>query len=122
MSITKTIQKRVMLMSLVERVKLKIKELIQIKGLSIYELAEKADLTEACIRNWYTKRNYTPSLEAIEKICSALEITEAELMRRGDEELISATDEERKLIEKWLLLDEKQKNLILMHMDIFIEK
>ena len=44
------------------------------KGLSVYELAKKADLTEACIRNWYTKRNYTPSLEAIEKICCALDI------------------------------------------------
>lgn len=68
-------------MGLVDRVKIKIKELIESKGLSIYELAEKADLTEACIRNWYTKRNYTPSLEAIEKICFALGITEAELVR-----------------------------------------
>lgn len=41
-------------MGLVERVKIRIKELIASKGLSIYELAEKADLTEACIRNWYT--------------------------------------------------------------------
>lgn len=61
-------------MNLVERVKFRIKELIEIKRISIYELAEKSDLTEACIRNWYTKRNYTPSLEAIEKICRAFDI------------------------------------------------
>ena len=36
-------------MGLVERVKSKIKKLIKQKGLSIYELAEKSDLTEACI-------------------------------------------------------------------------
>lgn len=45
----KIILKRVMIMGLVERVKSKIKKLIKQKGLSIYELAEKSDLTEACI-------------------------------------------------------------------------
>ena len=106
-----------MLMGLVERVKFKIKELIEIKKISIYELAEKADLTEACIRNWYTKRNYTPSLEAIEKICRAFDISESELVRRDDEELISMTEKEKQLLKNWLMLDEKQRKLILMQMD-----
>lgn len=109
-------------MGLVERVKSKIKELIKQKGLSIYEVAEKSDLTEACIRNWYTKRNYTPSLEAIEKICLALEVTETELVRREEEELILATLDERNLIKNWLLLDEKQKKLVLMQIDAFLNK
>lgn len=85
-------------MGLVERVKFKIKELIEIKKISIYELAEKADLTEACIRNWYTKRNYTPSLEAIEKICRAFDISESELVRRDDEELVPMTEKEKLLL------------------------
>lgn len=109
-------------MSLVKRVKLKIKELIEIKKISIYELAEKADLTEACIRNWYTKRNYTPSLEAIEKICRAFDISESELVRRDDEELIPMTEKEKQLLKNWLLLDEKQRNLILMQIDAFLCK
>lgn len=109
-------------MSLVERVKLKIKELIEIKKISIYELAEKADLTEACIRNWYTKRNYTPSLEAIEKICRAFDISESELVRRDDEELLPVTEKEKQLLKNWLLLDEKQRNLILMQIDAFLCK
>lgn len=107
-------------MGLVERVKIRIKELIESKGLSIYELAEKADLTEACIRNWYTKRNYTPSLEAIEKICSALEITEAELVRREEEELVPVTEKEKQLIKNWLMLDEKKRSLILMQIEVFL--
>ena len=111
-----------MLMGLVERVKLKIKELIEIKKISIYELAEKADLTEACIRNWYTKRNYTPSLEAIEKICRAFDISESELVRRDDEELVPMTEKEKLLLKNWLLLDEKQRNLILMQIDAFLCK
>lgn len=109
-------------MNLVERVKLRIKELIEIKRISIYELAEKADLTEACIRNWYTKRNYTPSLEAIEKICRAFDISESELVRRDDEELVPMTEKEKLLLKNWLLLDEKQRNLILMQMDAFLCK
>lgn len=109
-------------MGLVERVKFKIKELIEIKKISIYELAEKADLTEACIRNWYTKRNYTPSLEAIEKICRAFDISESELVRRDDEELVPMTEKEKQLLKNWLTLDEKQRNLILMQIDAFLCK
>ena len=111
-----------MLMGLVERVKFKIKELIEIKKISIYELAEKADLTEACILNWYTKRNYTPSLEAIEKICRAFDISESELVRRDDEELVPMTEKEKQLLKNWLTLDEKQRNLILMQIDAFLCK
>lgn len=108
-------------MSLVERVKQKIKELIENKGVSVYELAQRADLTEACIRNWYTKRNYTPSLEAIEKICFALEITETELVRKDDETSIYVTEEEKKFFKMWRSLDEKKRNLILMQMDAFLQ-
>ena len=109
-------------MNLVERVKFRIKELIEIKRISIYELAEKSDLTEACIRNWYTKQNYTPSLEAIEKICRAFDISESELVRRDDEELVPMTEKEKLLLKNWLLLDEKQRNLILMQIDAFLCK
>lgn len=109
-------------MDLIKRVKFRIKELIEIKKISIYELAEKADLTEACIRNWYTKRNYTPSLKAIEKICRAFDISESELVRRDDEELVPMTKEEKRLLKNWLILDEKQRNLILMQIDAFLYK
>ncbi len=109
-------------MELVKRVKAKIKELIKAKGWSIYALAEKADLTEACVRNWYTKRDYTPSLEAIEKICTAFDIPATELVRDENEELISVTAEERELIKNWLMLDSKQRNLILMQMDAFLNR
>lgn len=79
-------------------------------------------MTEACIRNWYTKRNYTPSLEAIEKICRAFDISESELVRRDDEELVPMTEKEKQLLKNWLLLDEKQRNLILMQIDAFLCK
>ncbi len=109
-------------MELVARIKQKIKELIREKGWSIYELASRADLTEACIRNWYTKRNYTPSLEAIEKLCRAFHISVTELVRDEQEELVPLTAEEKQLIKDWFMLDNKQRNLILMQMDAFLNK
>ena len=107
-------------MVLAERVKIRIKELIDQKGISIYALAEKAELTEACIRNWYTKRNYTPSLEAIEKICHALDVSVAILVQEETEELMPVTPREKELLENWAILEEKQKKVILMQMDAFL--
>ncbi len=107
-------------MELVARVKIKIKELIKEKGWSIYELANRADLTEACIRNWYTKRNYTPSLEAIEKVCRAFDISESKLVQDEDEKLVAIKQDEKQLLDKWLLLNGKQKNLILLQMEAFL--
>ena len=119
--ISKTIKKRVKPIMLVQRVKTKIKELIEKKGMSIYEVAKKSDLTEACIRNWYTKRNYTPSLEAIEKICNTFNITEAELMLREDEDLVAVSEEERDLLKGWLMLNDSQKKLVKMQIDAFLD-
>ncbi len=107
-------------MGLAERVKARIKNIIEQRGISIYNLAANADLTEACIRNWYTKRNYTPSLEAIEKICQALNISVAALTSEENEEMIAVTNAERRLLENWIRLEEKQKKVILMQMDAFL--
>lgn len=109
-----------MLMLLVERVKCKIKELMQKRGMTVYELAKKADVTEACIRNWYTKRNYTPSLEALEKICHALDIPVSELVRTEDEELVPISSDEKKLLNNWRMLDEKKRNLLILQIDMFL--
>ena len=67
------------------------------------------------------KRNYTPSLEAIEKICNTFNITEAELMLREDEELVSVSEEERDLFKGWLLLSDSQKKLVKMQIDAFLD-
>ncbi len=107
-------------MGLIETVKVRIKEVLKQKGWSIYELAEKAELTEACIRNWYTKRNYTPSLEAVEKICRAFEISVAELVCSDDEKLVPLNGDGQKFMQNWTLLDKKQRTLLMMQMDAFL--
>lgn len=109
-------------MDTVSKIKWKIKEILIQKDMSVYELAEKAELTDACIRNWYTKRNYNPSLVAIIKICSALEISVAELFRDENDELISVGKDEKHLLSTWAMLSDKQKSAVKILMETFIEK
>ncbi len=109
-------------MDLSSRVKKRIKELMAQKGWSVYDLSQKSDLTEACIRNWYTKRNYTPSLEAVEKICKAFGISVAELVREDTEDLIAVDSEKKALLKEWSGLDEKQKQVVRMQMELFLNK
>ena len=110
-----------MVTNLSDRVKFKVRELLLQKNVTIYTLAEKADLTEACIRNWYTKRNYTPSLEAIEKIAKAFEVPVTELVLEENQENIAVTNEEKELLEKYLKLNKKQKNAIKVQIDAFLD-
>ncbi len=109
-------------MDAVSKVKWRIKELLIQKNMSVYELAAKAEITDACIRNWYTKRNYNPSLLAIVKICNALEIPLTELFRDEDDEFFCVGEEERALLSDWAMLNEKQKSAIKNLMETFIEK
>lgn len=89
------------------------------KGMSIYDLAQKAELTEACIRNWYSARNYTPSLEAIEKLCYAFDITVAELLC-NEEEVTVLTGETKQLLDKFRILNKRQKEAVMIHVDSYL--
>ena len=106
----------------IAKVKWRIKDYMSQKEISIYELAKKADLTEACIRNWYTKRSYTPSLEAIIKVSKALDVPVADLFREDDNEQIYVTKEERELLMDWAILNEKQKCAVRSVIDSFMDK
>lgn len=106
----------------VAKVKWRIKDYMAQKEISIYELAKKADLTEACIRNWYTKRSYTPSLEAIIKVSKALDVPVADLFREDDNEQIYVTKEERELLMDWSILNDKQKCAVRSVIDSFMDK
>ncbi|MBR2498749.1 MAG: helix-turn-helix transcriptional regulator [Clostridia bacterium] len=106
----------------VAKVKWRIKDYMSQKEMSIYELAKRADLTEACIRNWYTKRSYTPSLEAIIKISNALEVSVADLFREDANEQFYVTKEEKELLMDWSMLSDKQKNAVRSVIETYIDK
>lgn len=93
-------------------IKQKIKYILKQQNMSVYSLAAKADLSTACINNWYSKRDYEPSLNALRKICDALNISLAELFYDGDA-VIPADDRAREFFNYWSVLNDEQKdNLI----------
>ncbi|MDE5896395.1 MAG: helix-turn-helix transcriptional regulator [Clostridia bacterium] len=104
---------------LVANVKNKIKELLDIRKMSIYDLASRSELTEACIRNWFTVRNYTPSLEAIEKVSKALGVQPFELLC-DDTNVIAATPENQSFLTQFRNLTITQKKAILTVIDSYI--
>ena len=106
----------------IAKVKWRIKDYMSQKEISIYELAKKSDLTEACIRNWYTKRSYTPSLEAIIKVSNALEVPVADLFREDDNQQLYVTKEEKELLMDWSMLNDKQKSAVRLVIESFINK
>lgn len=103
-------------------IKARIKELMKERGLTIYALAVKSDLSQACIANWYSERKYMPSIEALEKICVGLGISMAELFCDRDSEWLPVKAEKRELFFKWDKLDIDERELIMRTIDKLIEK
>jgi transcriptional regulator with XRE-family HTH domain len=80
-----------------------------------YQLAEKSGLPQSTISSWYRK-NMTPSFASLEKICQAFGLTLSQFFADG-EELISVTQEDRILLERWSYLTAEQKQALLQLID-----
>ena len=93
----------------------KIVELREARNWSEYQLAERANIPQSTINSWYRK-NMTPSISSLEKICVALDITLSQLFAESGDKY-DLTDEQRSLIEKWSKLTEEQKEAILNLID-----
>jgi len=93
----------------------KIVELREARNWSEYQLAERANIPQSTINSWYRK-NMTPSISSLEKICTALDISLSQLFAKSSEQY-ELTDEQKSLIEKWSKLNEEQKEAILNLID-----
>ena len=97
----------------IQEVKLLIKRILESKNMTIYQLSLKSGVSEACIRNWYSDRNYTPNLESLEKVCLALGISLSQLFIGSNESLYPIDDTTKELIESWLILDKHKQQLVI---------
>ncbi|MBE7074789.1 MAG: helix-turn-helix transcriptional regulator [Clostridiales bacterium] len=97
--------------NLVELAKNKISQILQQRQISMEKLAELSGLTLACISNWYGGRKYVPSIDSLEKVAKALDISLAYLFC-SNEEKIYLTKEQKDLINDYICLTENQKNTI----------
>ena len=83
----------------------------QDRGWSEYQLAEEAGLPQSTISSWYRK-NMTPSIQSLEKVCSAFGISLSQLFAR-EGEAVDLTQEQRYLLERWAGLSPEQREALM---------
>ncbi len=85
------------------------------RGWTEYQLAEHSGLPQSTISSWYRK-NMIPTLPSLEKICTAFGITLSQLFAEGDSP-VTLTESQRRLLERWVRLDEEQQAVIFALID-----
>ena len=79
--------------------------------MSVYELAEKCNISKNTIYRWYTK-NYTPTLDTLQIICEkGFEMDLVEFFA-VDCKLVPATPDIMELINIWTSLNNTQKQAV----------
>ena len=80
-----------------------------------YQLAEHSGLPQSTISSWYRK-NMIPTVPSLEKICMAFGITLSQLFAE-EENVVSLTETQKKLLENWSRLTEEQQAAIFLLID-----
>ena len=93
-----------------------ITEYRQARGWTEYQLAEHSGLPQSTISSWYRK-NMVPTLPSLEKICTAFGVTLSQLFAE-EEEPISLTATQKKLLECWAKLNEEQQAVLFSLMEL----
>ena len=77
---------------------------------SEYELAKYSGLTQSTISTWYRK-NQTPTIQTLDKICKGFGITLSNFFAEGDD-AVSLTSEQKEMLDNWSCLNDNQKQII----------
>ena len=85
----------------------RITEYREARGWTEYQLAERSGLPQSTISSWFRK-GMMPTIPSLEKICIAFGITISQLFA-NENELVSLTSTQRKLLESWSRLDEEKQ-------------
>lgn len=88
----------------------RIKELCEKKQMSMYALSKKSGISQSSLSN-LMKRGSTPSFFTLDKICDGLGITLAQFFS-NDREVLDITEEQKKVLQVWALLTDKQKQAV----------
>lgn len=86
------------------------------RGWTEYQLAEQSGLPQSTISSWYRK-GMLPSITSLEKICLAFGISMSQIFSDGDEPVVLSPTQ-KKLLENWSCLSEKQKSIIFQLLEI----
>ena len=93
-------------------IKTKIDKIMRSQGLKRYSLAEKAGIANPTLQNWFSDRNYQPSLYSLIRVCNVLNIRLSELFLLDDEQMYPLDKESKELIDSYKMLNNDGKDLI----------
>lgn len=78
---------------------------------SEYDLAKHSGITQSTISTWYRK-NQTPTIKTLNKICRGLGITLSQFFAEG-EDAIALTSTQREMLDNWSTLNLQQQQIII---------
>lgn len=89
----------------------RIVQLREERGWSEYRLSEESGITQSTISTWFRK-NVTPTVNSIESICKACNITLSQFFN-FDNEPVTLTVTQKELLENWSRLTAEQQRIFL---------
>ncbi len=92
----------------------RIEELCALRQMSRYALSQKSGISQASISTLLNRKS-VPTIQTLEKICKAFNITLAQFFAKG-ESVPELTDEQRNVLELWVQMDEREKELVMAYM------
>lgn len=102
--------------------KLRIKQLMEERGISEYKLAKMSDLSQSTISNIFV-RNTAPTVPTLEAICKGLGISLSQFFADASaENAVYLTDEQQQLFRDWVFLTEEQKDVVKKLIDSYKNK
>lgn len=90
---------------------LRIKELCEVHGLTVYKLSQKTGISQTALGNIISQKS-VPTVPTIQKICDAFGISLAQFFVRneGRENL---TDLQREILDTWEELDSREREIMI---------
>lgn len=98
-------------------VQARIKQLCDKNDMTLYKLATKAGLSETTVYDWFNDNNRTPSIRAVEDICSVFGISLSQFFM--DTETDDLTEQEIQALEYFRKIPNKKKELALSALKAF---
>ncbi len=88
----------------------RIRRLCEKKNMSMYALSKRSGISQSSLSN-LMKRGSIPSFFTLDKICDGLGITLAQFFS-NDQEIPDITEEQKKVLQVWDSLTDRQKQAV----------
>lgn len=88
----------------------RIKELMDERGWTIYELSKRSGLAQTTISNMW-KRNTEPTISSLRALCNGFGITLSQFFAEGD--MVELSPEQKAFFTRWAALSPDQKELLM---------